>query len=192
MVSKTIFFPAVAGLALAGAATVCATDIPASRYVVSRDGREILDPQAGLAWRRCLEGMYWNGRTCEGTALTLDHSQAMARAREMALADQKPWRVPQIGQLRRLAASMQSDAASFALLFPANSDAWHWSSSVTVNNAPVNPYNYGNVMQGLNGSSVSRVAFLHGWALNLGTGQARDDFLKREPLRVRLVHSYAP
>jgi Protein of unknown function (DUF1566) len=177
---------------LAGATTVFAADPLGARYLVSPDGREILDSQQKLAWRRCVEGMYWNGRTCEGTPLTLDHAQAMARAKEMANADQKAWRVPQMAQLRRLAESRRSDAAAFALLFPAAPNEWHWSASVTVDSTAVNPYNYGNVMRGLNESGVNRISFMHGWALNMETGQARSDVLKRELLWVRLVHPYIP
>lgn len=184
--------PLVAGVLIAMGGTVWAADPPGARYVVSPDGREILDVQARLAWRRCLEGTYWNGRTCAGTPLTLDHSQAMARAKAMATADQKPWRVPQVAQLRRLAEEMKSDTTSFALLFPTTPADWHWSVSVNINTAPVNPYNYGNVMQGVDGTSVNRISFMHGWAVNFGTGEARGDMPKRESLWVRLVRNQVP
>jgi hypothetical protein len=47
-------------------------------------------------------------------------------------------------------------------------------------------------MQGLDESAVNRISFMHGWALNLSTGEALGNVLKGEPLRVRLVRYQEP
>lgn len=44
-------------------------------------------------------------------------------------------------------------------------------------------------MRGLTAQDTSQVRFLHGWVVNLATGEARDDALKRSRLLVRLVAS---
>jgi hypothetical protein len=40
----------------------------AQPYVISVDGDEVTDQQTGLIWRRCAEGMHWNGATCASDA----------------------------------------------------------------------------------------------------------------------------
>ncbi len=51
----------------------------------------------------------------------------------------------------------------------------------------VNPYNYGNVMNGVTDQNVNQMKFLHAWVVNTATGESRDDVLKRTPMFVRLV-----
>jgi hypothetical protein len=188
---KNRFPTLLAGMLVAAGGTAFAEEAAKPQYIVSSDGQEVLDVRAGLAWRRCVEGMRWNGRTCAGAPLALEHGQAVAWANKAAASDQRSWRLPSVAQLRRLSEARSADAA-WATLFPAAPAEWHWSASVNVNTAPVNPYNYGNIMQGVNGNSVNRIAFMHGWAVNFATGEARGDMLKREPLRLRLVRAQLP
>jgi hypothetical protein len=35
----------------------------------------------------------------------------------------------------------------------------------------VNPYRYDNISRGVSGESVNRLSFLHGWSVDLGTGE---------------------
>ena len=44
-------------------------------------------------------------------------------------------------------------------------------------------------MQGRTSENTTQLAFLHAWAVNLATGEARGDVLKRTELPVRLVWS---
>ncbi|HSV51971.1 MAG TPA: DUF1566 domain-containing protein [Burkholderiaceae bacterium] len=157
------------------------------RFSISADGQEVLDTSSKSIWRRCVEGMHWNSKTCVGTPLAFDHAQAMARAKDQAASSQLSWRIPSAAQLRRLGEASRQHPAVHGINFPAAPAGWHWSASVSTNNAQINPYNYGNVMQGLGPTSVNRLAFLQGWAVNWGSGEARGDVLKRELLAVRLV-----
>ena len=36
------------------------------RYRVSSDGTEVEDTVSHLVWRRCAEGLRWNGKACDG------------------------------------------------------------------------------------------------------------------------------
>ena len=51
----------------------------------------------------------------------------------------------------------------------------------------INPYSYESVMRGVDGQNVAQMKFLHGWVVNTGTGEARDDVLRRTPMFVQLV-----
>ena len=63
------------------AAAVWAVDPPASaNLVLSADGAYVINLRAHLAWPRCVEGMQWNGRTCTGRPLLVDHAEAVALA----------------------------------------------------------------------------------------------------------------
>jgi hypothetical protein len=42
-------------------------------------------------------------------------------------------------------------------------------------------------MRGRTNENTNRMAFLHGWAVNLTSGEARGDVTKRTKLPVRLV-----
>jgi len=39
------------------------------RFAVSADGQQVTDSTSGLVWRRCAEGMKWNGSICAGKPL---------------------------------------------------------------------------------------------------------------------------
>lgn len=68
------------------------------RYAISADGTEVTDTTvtAQLTWRRCVEGMAWNGSTCVGTPLTFTHEQALQWAMQQAAATGVAWRVPSV------------------------------------------------------------------------------------------------
>ncbi|MFP8777862.1 DUF1566 domain-containing protein [Hydrogenophaga sp. RWCD_12] len=55
------------------------------------------DALSGLQWRRCAEGMTWTGSSCSGSALTLNHQSALARA-----GGQAGWRLPNVRELGSL------------------------------------------------------------------------------------------
>lgn len=158
-----------------------------ARFRVSQTGDEVTDVQAKLVWRRCVEGMAWNGSVCTGKPQLFDHGQAQAAAKTVFLATKLPWRLPHIPELKRLM-GVRTPHIPDPLLFPQAPLGWHWSGSTTIAGAGTfNPYNYGNIAQGRVPSSMNQVAFLHGWALNFETGESRGDVLKRTPMVVRLV-----
>jgi hypothetical protein len=63
------------------------------RFAVSADGQQVTDSTSGLIWRRCAEGMNWNGSACAGKPLKYKFTGAKAAARAAA-AEGKAWRVP--------------------------------------------------------------------------------------------------
>ena len=159
-----------------------------TRFQVTEDPSEVLDVQAKLVWKRCVEGMIWDGGTCQGQAQLLDHTQAQAVAKTAFEATRLPWRLPHVTELKRLIDSTHSNPAIDPVLFPHTPAQWHWSASASVGaSGTFNPYNYGNIAQGRTPSSVNQVAFLHGWAVNFSNGESRGEVLKRTPMVVRLV-----
>ncbi|MBX9794202.1 MAG: DUF1566 domain-containing protein [Burkholderiaceae bacterium] len=180
------------GLTMAAAAAPAvapdaAPDAP--DWVLSEDGAYVVNLSAQLAWPRCVEGMQWNGKTCTGRPLLLDHAEAIALAGARSEAEGVHWRVPTVTELKRLVNKTAHPPGLNPVLFPAAPRDWHWSITANVDTTNVNPYNYGNVMRGRTGENAIHMAYLHGWAVNLATGEARGDVAKRIELPVRLVRS---
>lgn len=111
---------------------------PLARYTFSADGKEVTDTVSGLVWRRCAEGMQWNGSTCAGEASkffrlndVLRHSHAEAAATKLA------WRVPAIAELETLVnlnfdggLGERGTAGNDMLAFPGTPVATFWSSTL--------------------------------------------------------------
>jgi hypothetical protein len=156
-------------------------------FVASEDGASVLQPQTKLIWRRCAEGVQWNGASCEGTPLLLTRGEAQTLAGARAKAEGLAWRVPHSKELQRLARATAQPQESTEAVFPAAPTGWHWSATVSVDTSNVNQYDYKNIERGVTPQNANRIAFLHGWAVNLLTGEAREDVLERTKLPVRLV-----
>lgn len=156
-------------------------------WALSPDGAYVIDLKARLAWPRCVEGMVWDGRTCGGKPQLFDHAEAQALASARWKAESVRWRLPTSHELQRLFNRQGTPPGVDPLWFPAAPPGWHWSGSTTVNTAQVNPYSYGNVMQGRNDQNTNRLNFLHGWAVNLSSGEAAGDVSRRSRLALRLV-----
>ena len=101
-----------------------ATTVPAqaqSRFTVSADGQEVTDSNTKLVWKRCVEGMKWDGKTCAGkpTKMTL------AAARDLAKTG--TWRMPNkeelVGLMDKKGKKMVLDKATF----PATPAKLHWA-----------------------------------------------------------------
>jgi len=86
--SMTVF-KKLAMLSLLAAAA--ASSSAQGRFTVSADGQEVLDSTSRLTWRRCAEGMDWDGKTCTGKPLKFKFAGAKAKA---AASAQGAWRVP--------------------------------------------------------------------------------------------------
>lgn len=177
-------------LAVLTSAGAGATDAPApSSLVLSNDGTRVIDPRRGLTWPRCVEGMQWNGTTCIGEPLLMNHAEAIAWAGKRAKAEGVRWRLPRAADLRRLVNNSADPPGLDRVLFPAAPLDWHWALNASVDTSAVNPYDYGNIARGRTNENANHMAFLHGWAVNLKTGEARGDVVKRTKLPVRLVRS---
>lgn len=176
-----------AGLVFA-ASSVCAAEAPdPPRLGLSDDGAFVLDVRTQVAWPRCVEGMQWNGKTCIGKPLLLTHDEATARVRELAKARGLQLRLPRVIELQRLVRKAASPPGLDPVLFPASPRGWHWSATSSVSTAGVNQYDYGNIVRGRTEQNANHLKFLHGWAVDMSTGEARDDVTKRTRLPVRLV-----
>jgi Protein of unknown function (DUF1566) len=157
------------------------------KWVLSQDGAYVIDQKARMAWPRCAEGMPWNGKTCTGKPKLMTHSEAKVHVAARAKADGVAWRLPRAQELRHMLERTSLARGLDPVLFPAAPGEWHWSSTANINMAPVNDYNYGNVMEGRTSANSNRIAFQQGWAVNLSTGQARGDASRSSLLPVRLV-----
>ena len=71
---------------------------PNGHYQYSPDGAQVHDTtkNALLIWRRCVEGMSWNGSDCVGTPTIFTHEQALQWAMQQAADTGLPWRVPSV------------------------------------------------------------------------------------------------
>jgi hypothetical protein len=64
------------------------------RFAISADGQEVTDSSTRLTWRRCVEGMRFDGKACTGKAATFSYAAAKKNAAETARREGKAWRVP--------------------------------------------------------------------------------------------------
>lgn len=178
----------LAGLLVSGPAAA-AEPVPA-KPTISADGATVLDPQARLAWARCVEGMAWTGKFCRGTPLLMSLPQAVAHARGRSQADGLAWRLPRVQELQRLVEKKKEagkPAGPDPLLFPDTPRELYWSATAQLGGRTSNPYNYGTVMRGGGGEAPS--AAMQGWAVHLGSGAAHGDVSKSSRLLVRLVRT---
>jgi hypothetical protein len=86
-----------------------------------------VDRKTGLVWRRCVEGMAWNGSACLGPALTFNQEAALMRA-----STRSGWRLPNAKELGSLADRSRSDPALEPTAFPGAVGGWLWSSTPLV------------------------------------------------------------
>lgn len=189
MLPSAVWYRLLAVFALASwAVDAWANDTSAAQALtISADGATVLDTRTGLVWSRCAEGTHWNGKICQGEPVKATHAEAVALAKARAKSEGLRWRLPSVTQLRQLSSKAAKGADGGPLFFPAHAGDWYWTLTARVDTAPVNPYNYGAIMREQQAGGANRMSFLHGWAVNLQTGEARDDVTKKTPLAVLLV-----
>ena len=86
------FGPRIAAFAFL--ALVASASQAQGRYTISSDGQEVTDTTTRLAWRRCAEGLRWDGKTCAGKVKTFKYPEAKEAAAAAAKGDAKAWRIP--------------------------------------------------------------------------------------------------
>ncbi|MFY9329424.1 MAG: DUF1566 domain-containing protein [Georgfuchsia sp.] len=111
------------------AVLACASMAQAAPFTLSADGQEVTDSQTGLIWRRCAEGMAWDGSTCAGTASTFTHENALVRAQTEVVASGKAWRLPNVKELSSIVDRSRINPPIDTTAFPATPVNWFWSSS---------------------------------------------------------------
>lgn len=110
-----------------GIGILVSTTIPSfaqSRYTPSANGDEVTDTQTGLVWKRCVEGMAWNGSTCTGSYATFTHEQALVQAKNST-----NYRLPNVKELASIVDKTRSNPAIDPTAFPATPSQWHWTST---------------------------------------------------------------
>jgi hypothetical protein len=127
---KTTFITAIA-LVLS---TPSKADAP---FSISANGHEVVDSTTHLVWRRCAEGMTWNGIHCAGKALTFTYQSAVQRAAAQSGRTATAWRVPNLKELLSVADPTRLlisavDASVFSNLPPQR----FWTSSAFVRDTP--------------------------------------------------------
>ena len=75
----------------------------AEPYTISADGNEVTDQKTGLIWRRCAEGMNWDGATCAGVASKFNHEAAFLHAAVQASSTGVSWHLPNIREYASIA-----------------------------------------------------------------------------------------
>jgi hypothetical protein len=164
-----------------------ASPAQAPGLMVSKDGSFVFDPHSRLAWARCVEGMQWSGQSCTGEPKQVNFAEARALAIARAKADDACWRVPGVKELQHLVGNGEASAQGGEALFPSAPPDWYWTASVSIDSRSVNPYDYKNIQKGVTEQNANRLAFLHGWVVNVQTGEARGGVLRSTKLPVRLV-----
>jgi Protein of unknown function (DUF1566) len=107
------------------------------RYTLSANGQEVTDNQTGLTWRRCVEGMTWDGTTCSGTALTFTYEDALQRVQSEAGSNSTAWRLPSIKELASIVNGNRPYPGPTidTTYFPATPPGPFWSASPNASNS---------------------------------------------------------
>lgn len=122
---------------LGQAAQTCFSHIPATtptgRFTDNGDGT-VTDTATLLQWKRCVEGMSWNGTACNGTAGTFTWQQALQAPAAInvgaGFAGHNDWRVPNIKELETIIESQCIDPQINETVFPNTVSFWSfWSST---------------------------------------------------------------
>lgn len=126
------FTPHLAATTVILASILCLTGLfpgvaSALPYQLSEDGAEVIDQGSGLTWRRCTEGMRWDGATCAGDPIDYTRKEALQKATAEATATGKGWRLPTAKELASIVDGTKPPAVVDATIFPATPTGWFWS-----------------------------------------------------------------
>lgn len=107
-----------------------------NRYSYQNSGSEVFDGQTNLIWRRCVEGMMWDGLTCTGSAGVYTREQVSLQAKS-----QLGWRLPNVKELSSIVERSVVNPAVSLEVFPATPFNNFWSSTPFIP-APLTPVEY--------------------------------------------------
>ena len=99
------------------------------RFFYSADKQEVADSKTNLIWRRCVEGMIWNGTSCTGPEKTFTYREAVKRTADLARLTGVDWRLPEADEIKTIAYKSGIKPEVFDAFFPATPPTWFWSSS---------------------------------------------------------------
>jgi alpha-tubulin suppressor-like RCC1 family protein len=97
-------------------------------FAMTAGSQEVTDQVTGLVWRRCAEGMVFNGLACTGTATGMTHESALAVFGPGPSAS-SVWRLPNIKELSSIADRRFHDPAVDPAVFPDYQSGGFWSST---------------------------------------------------------------
>ena len=144
----------------------------AEPYLISKNGSEVTDKKTGLIWRRCVEGMRWNGKTCVGKASALTRAAALQLAINQTTSTSVAWRLPNKDELVSIV-DYDSHPAINTKVFPATPAQPFWVDS------PAFTF--------VNQSGKSDNLF--GWFVNFDDGYVHQKNDLRDSYHVRLVRT---
>jgi len=110
--------------ALSLLALAAATSQAQGRFTTSADGQEVTDTTTKLTWRRCAEGLAWNGKTCEGKLLKVKFAGAKAAVSGV----DKGWRIPSREELVGLVDMTKKKPRIDPMAFPATPALPFWAT----------------------------------------------------------------
>ncbi|MDB2389625.1 DUF1566 domain-containing protein [Alphaproteobacteria bacterium] len=123
----------------------------------------VVDLRYGIDWLRCSIGQRWDGNTCVGEVLSLDHdmiAQAIEQANEQLGGE---WRLPNREELEGLVCHECGKPMIDAEMFPGTDIVPYWTGE------------------------VNKFAKRHIWSVNFSTGLTYGRFFPYQQLAVRLV-----
>jgi len=123
----------------------------------------VIDLQSGVEWMRCSVGQVWNGETCSGEPIALNHEE-IVQAVSIANAELGfGWRLPNLRELQGLVCQSCAPVKIEGDIFP---------------NTPAEPYWTGE---------INNYAPRHVWSVNFFTGHTYGRFFPNQKLLVRLL-----
>lgn len=129
MASLKQIYPLLSSVALAALVMAMGSGVQAqTRFTVSADGQEVSDSTTQLTWRRCVEGMSWDGKTCTGKPLKFSFAAAQKHAASTASSTGKAWRAPTKVELQSLIDKTQKKTKIDGSTFPATPKSMFWAT----------------------------------------------------------------
>ena len=144
-----------------GPATGGATGLSNGQFL-TRD-HLIIDLQSGVEWMRCSVGQQWNGKSCAGEIIRLNHDDV---AKAIVIANEQldgNWRLPTRKELEGLVCAACESIKIDSNSFPQTAPEPYWTGE------------------------VNGFAARHFWSVNFMTGYTYGRFFPQQELAVRLV-----